>query len=59
MESLECPLSATTLTLEVPTLGGRGNWTRLGGPIAVVSEVSGMLDWSSSWGGDGGVNVSG
>ena len=31
----------------------------LTGPIAAVSVVSGTLDWSSSWGGDGGVNVAG
>ena len=41
VESLECPLSATTLPSEVPTLSGRGAWAGVGGTITFGSEVLG------------------
>ena len=48
-----------TLPSEVPTLGGRGAWAGVGGPIAVVSEVDGTLACSRAWVDDGGGTVAG
>ena len=58
-EHLERPLSAATLPSEAPTLGGRGAWAGVGGPITVGSKVAGTLAWSRTWGGDGGGTVAG
>ena len=52
-------LSAATLPPEAPDLVGGGAWSVVGGPITVVSEVSGTMDWSRTFGGDGGVAISG
>ena len=52
-------LGAATLLSEVPTLGGRGTWYGLVVPITVGSEVSGTLDYSRTWDGDGVGTISG
>ena len=54
MERPDRPLSVATLPPEVSKLGGKGTWSGVGRSITVVSEVSGALDWSRTWGGDGG-----
>ena len=54
----ERPLIVSTLPSEVPGLGGRGKWARLGGPITASSKITGMMDCSRTWGGDGGGTVS-
>ena len=59
MECPEHPLSAATLPWEVPTLGGKGTWSGVGGKITFGSEVSGTLAWIRTWGVDGGGTIYG
>ena len=40
-------------------LGDSGAWYGLGGPITIVSMVSGALDWARTWVDDGGGTVAG
>ena len=49
-ERSERPLSAAMFPLEVPTLGGRGTWYGVRGPIIIVSELVGSLAWSRTLG---------